>query len=237
MTGSESSPDEMSALERLFVWAGGALFVGSLAFCTWWYLVPLGRTQVFAGASGVAVDALIFTIFALHHSLFARDGVKRALARRVPDQLSRSVYVWTASLLLIIMCLLWRPIGGTVYHVEGTPALANVAVQLLGVWMIARSVQGLDPLELAGIRPQAQRGGLQTAGPYHLVRHPLYLGWVLAVFGHAHMTGDRLAFAAITTAYLVVAVPYEEASLMKTFGDDYRNYRRQVRWRILPYVF
>ena len=123
--------------------------------------------------AAILADALIFSAFALHHSIFARDGVKRAVARLVPGALLRSMYVWTASVLLIIVCVLWRRIGGNIYHVEGAPALANVAVQLLGVYLIARSVAGLDPLELAGIHAQAQNGGLQITGPYRLVRHPV----------------------------------------------------------------
>ena len=74
-------------------------------------------------------------------------------------------------------------------------------------------------------------------GPYRWVRHPLYLGWVLMVFGAAHMTGDRLAFAAITTAYLVVAIPWEERSLRQSFGDEYARYMRDVRWRMIPFIY
>ncbi len=227
----------MAAGERLFVWAGGGLFVASLALCTWWYLVEIGDSRPFAGASAILVDAAIFSVFALHHSIFARDPVKRALARAVRGPLLRSTYVWIASALLIIVCMLWRRVGGTLYRVEGTPALANVAVQLLGVYLIARSVAGLDPLELAGIHGPTEDGGLQITGPYRLVRHPLYLGWALAVFGHPHMTGDRLAFAVITTIYLIAAIPLEEAALVASFGEAYRRYQTRVPWRMLPYVF
>jgi len=69
------------------------------------------------------------------------------------------------------------------------------------------------------------------------VRHPLYMGWVLVVFGAAHMTGDRLIFAAISVWYLAVAVPWEERSLVRSFGDDYRRYTRQVRWRMIPFIY
>jgi len=78
---------------------------------------------------------------------------------------------------------------------------------------------------------------LQTTGPYRWVRHPLYLGWLLAVWGHAHMTGDRALFAAITTIYLAAAVPFEERSLVASFGETYRDYQRNVRWRMVPYVY
>jgi protein-S-isoprenylcysteine O-methyltransferase Ste14 len=147
------------------------------------------------------------------------------------------VYVWIASLLLILVCFAWRAIGGDLYRSTGFPAVAHAAIQLAGVWIIARAVAGIDPLELAGIRPPAVSGGLQTSGAYRWVRHPLYFGWVLAVFGAAHMTGDRLAFAALTTTYLAVAVPWEERSLMRIFGEDYARYMRDVKWRMLPFIY
>jgi len=227
----------MAPGERGFVCAGGGVFVASLAVCTWWYLGPLGDSRPFAGASPIVADISMFSAFALHHSIFARDRVKRAVGRVVPDSLMRSLYVWIASLLLIIVCVLWRRIGGTLYRVEGALAIASVAVQLLGVYLIAQSVAGLDPLELAGIHGPGQNGGLQITGPYRLVRHPLYLGWALALFGHQHMKGDRLAFALISTIYLILAIPLEEAALVASFGDAYRRYQTRVRWRMLPYVF
>ncbi len=105
----------------------------------------------------------------------------------------------------------------------------------------------IDPLELAGIRTPDEDAGagttparpsaLQIAGPYRLVRHPLYLGWILVVFGAAHMTGDRLAFAVISSFYLLVAVPWEERSLRQSFGEDYDRYKRLVRWRVVPYLY
>ena len=72
---------------------------------------------------------------------------------------------------------------------------------------------------------------------YKLVRHPIYFGWVLVVFGTPHMTGDRLAFAVMTTAYLVVAVPFEERSLARSFGEAYARYQRDVKWRMIPFIY
>lgn len=227
------------------------MFVASLALCAWWYLVVLatpgqglalivtGRHAFRAdhGKWSIPINTLIVGVFATHHSVFARAPVKAALARVIPERLLRSVYVWTASLLLILVIVVWSPVGGDLYHVTGWRALLHAAVQLIGVGLIARSVAGIDPLGLAGIREQATQEGLQVTGPYGWVRHPLYLGWVIAVFGAAHMTGDRLAFAVITTMYLIVAVPWEEQSLVRRFGDEYRRYQRRVRWRIIPYLF
>ncbi len=244
----------MTRLERAFVWAGGVMFVTSLAVCGYAYLIVWERPVVHAVQPGIAdtyliaggyvirlreivVDVLLVTVFAAHHSIFARDRVKASLAEVVPARLLRSVYVWIAALLLIVVCLAWRPIGGDLYDATGLGAVAHAAIQLAGVWIIARAVARIDPLELAGIRPPSASGGLQTSGVYRCVRHPLYFGWVLAVFGAAHMTGDRLAFAAITTVYLVVAVPWEERSLMRAFGEDYARYMREVKWRMIPFIY
>jgi protein-S-isoprenylcysteine O-methyltransferase Ste14 len=238
------------SLERLFVWTGGALFVSSLGFCAYSYLsrwsLPAHGVSVARwpspwyrrlDCSALALDAALFSAFALHHSVFARNRVKAWLAQRVPAHLIRSVYVWTASGLLVAVCLLWQPVGGELYAATGARAIVHACVQWFGLAVIAASVRTIDPLELAGIRSSQASGGLQTAGPYRAVRHPLYLGWILAVFGAAQMTGDRLAFAVLTALYLVIAMPLEERSLAREYGGAYERYKRQVPWRILPYIY
>jgi len=228
----------MNKWERWVVWLGGALFVASLAVCAWRFLISWSNPSALQARWSVFLaDALLFGVFAAHHSLFAREDAKAALASFVPERLLRSVYVWTASVLLLIVCALWQPVGGTVYQVTGWRAVAHASVQLAGVWLIGRSVGTIDPLELAGIRRQSASGALQITGPYRWVRHPLYLGWLMAVFGAAHMTGDRLTFATTSSIYLFVAIPWEERSLVRTFGKNYEDYKRQVRWRVVPYVY
>lgn len=234
----------MTRLERIFVWIGGALFVGALATVAWWYAWPLGRASRTPGTGtgvAIAIDAALFSVFALHHSVFARTPLKTALARVVPARLLRSIYVWIASLLLIALCALWQPIGGVLYDALVPIAVVLAIVQLTGVVLIARSVAAIDPLELAGIRQMdaadKEPSPLQTSGPYRLVRHPLYLGWMLIVFGPAVLTGDRLAFAVFSSFYLVLAIPWEERSLTAAFGQAYVRYTRQVRWRVIPYVY
>jgi methanethiol S-methyltransferase len=226
----------MRLVERAMVWTGGAAFIASLALCALSYLMAFGRPRPFGGWQPLVADAALFTVFAAHHSLFAREAIKRAVARAVPAHLVRSTYVWMASLLLAMVCLGWQPIGGEVYDRRGTPAAAHVGIELAGVWLIARSVARIDALELAGIRP-AVAGGLQVAGPYRLVRHPLYLGWMLIVFGAPRMSGDRLAFALLTTAYLVIAIRWEEQSLTRSFGEEYGRYKLLVPWRLIPFIY
>src|SRR5437867_4458304 len=108
----------MTRFDRLFVWTGGALFVTALAGCVWWYLIPLGQARPAGGGTSIAWDLALVTLFALHHSLFARDAIKRRLAS-IPAGLRRSFYVWVASLLLIAVCTLWQPVGGQLYDAGG----------------------------------------------------------------------------------------------------------------------
>jgi protein-S-isoprenylcysteine O-methyltransferase Ste14 len=225
----------MTTFERLIAWAGGAVFVASLALAAWWYGVWLGRAAPFAGWPPLASDATLFLVFAAHHSALARPSMQALVGRVCPARLLRTLYVWTASVLLIAVCLLWQPIGGDVYGTTRAPAYVHAALAAAGVLLIVLSVRAIDPLELAGIRPS--HSGLQIAGPYRLVRHPLYLGWMLVVFAPPHMTGDRLLFAIISSAYVLVAIPWEERTLEDTFGEAYVSYRRHVRWRVIPYVY
>jgi len=226
----------MQLVERAMVWIGGAAFVTSLTVCALSYFVAFGRLHPFRGWQPLVVDTVLVTLFAAHHSLFAREEIKRAIATAVPARLVRSVYVWTASVLLAVVCLGWQPIGGDLYDSRGIAAAAHVIVQLAGVWLIAQSVAKIDALELAGIRPPST-GGLQVGGPYRMVRHPLYLGWMLVVFGAPRMNGDRLAFAVLTTAYLVIAIRWEEQSLARSFGEEYGRYKLVVPWRLIPFIY
>src|SRR5262249_18282526 len=160
---------------RFLAWLGGAIFVASLALTAWWFFVELGRPVSYRGAAPLVVDALLVTLFASHHSLFARERVKRALII-IPSSLLRSSYVWVPSLVRPRLRPLWHPMGGPLSVAPGPPAVANALLQAASVWVIARAVSGLDPLELAGIRQASGTSGrpepLQISGPYRVVRHP-----------------------------------------------------------------
>jgi protein-S-isoprenylcysteine O-methyltransferase Ste14 len=229
----------MIKFRSLFVWAGGAVFVLALGFCAYTYAYTWARPATF-DAAALPVDAVLFTLFALHHSVFARDGVKRWMSRAVPEPLLRSVYVWIASVLLIAACAAWWTVGGDLYRHTGVLAATHAAAQLVGVAIIAQSVRAIDGLELAGIHQAPAMSDsvtLQITGPYGWVRHPIYLGWLLLTFGAAHMTGDRLFFAVIAVVYLLIAMPFEERSLRTSFGPRYEEYQRLVRYRLVPYVY
>jgi protein-S-isoprenylcysteine O-methyltransferase Ste14 len=229
-------------LGRLLAWLGGAVFVASLVLFAWCYAVRFSRTA--PGTSGLLgpllVNVGLFTVFAVHHSVMARTGAKRWIMRLLPPSLERSAYVWLGSLLFVWTCLAWEEIPGTLYAVAGAAKYACVTVQLVGGWLTLRSAAVIDVLELAGIR-QAMGWPVtptfKIVGPYTVVRHPIYLGWVCITFGTPTMTATKLAFAVISTLYLMLAVPFEERSLVETFGDEYREYQRRVRWRMLPFLY
>ena len=117
-------------------------------------------------------------------------------------------------------------------------AWAVGSLQFAGAILTLDAARRIDVRVLAGLRPEpAESGELVARGTYRFVRHPIYLGWVLLVWAASDMTTGRLVFAAISTAYLVVAVPFEERSLRRRFGPSYDAYRQTVRLRIVPGLY
>ncbi len=230
----------------VFAWAGGALFVVSLLVLLYLYGIAFQAAPEGSPALPPAlVNTALFSIFALHHSLLARTRLKRLVTRVVPPWLERSFYTWTASILFLVVCLAWQPVGGTLYSLRGWLRVLGYAVQAFGAGVTLTGSSAIDMLDLAGVRPVllARAGrtpghvALKVNGLYGLVRHPLYFGWTLFVFATPEMNGTRLLFATISTAYLAIAIPFEERSLVDVFGDRYREYQRATRWRMLPGIW
>ena len=219
---------------RLF---GLAAFGASLAFLGWWWTNVAGHDEAGGGVAAAAVNVLLFSVFALHHSIMARPVPQRALLRLVRPELVRTVYVYTASVLLAVTCAWWQPVGATVYRVQGSAAVLLRLVQASGVMLVVAAAWRIRVPELAGVADPDPGEALQHGGAYGIVRHPIYLGWILFFGAAPHMTADRLLFAAISSAYLVLAVPFEEAGLRRQFGGRYDAYRQHVRWRVLPFVY
>ena len=131
---------------------------------------------------------------------------------------------------------------GTAWHARGWLAGVLAAVQAAGGIFTLVAARHLDVLELAGVRqalnlPGKRASGLDDHGPYGLVRHPIYFAWLLLVWPAPLMNGTRLVFAAVSTIYLVVAIPYEERDLRRHFGAAYDEYSRKVPWRLLPRIY
>jgi len=235
-----------SAAPLVFAWCGAAAFALSLIFFLYTYLVRFGQPAGDARVvQPVTLDVLLFTVFALHHSALARTSMKARVHRFVPRELERSLYTWTASVLFVLVCALWQPVQGELYHLTGAAGVIGFVLQAVGIIVTVRSSARLDVLDLAGVRPvlQARDGAqpvhvpLETTGLYGFVRHPLYFGWILIVFGTPHMTLTRLTFAVVSALYLALAIPFEERELVQTFGAEYRAYQTRVRWKMVPGIY
>lgn len=227
-------------------WTGAVLFAGSLGYFLYMYLLTFGRPVPDAPvAPAIAADVLLFSAFALHHSLFARTPVRAWIRRVFPAPLERSVYTWIASLLFIGVCWLWVPVAGVLYTLDAPFRWAAHAAQAAGIILTILGARALDALDLAGVRPvlRARTGArpahvpLSTTGVFGIVRHPLYFGWALLVCGAPHMTATRAVFAIVSCAYVAIAISWEERGLVETFGADYEQYQQRVRWRMVPFVY
>ncbi len=186
-----------------------------------------------------AIDLGLLALFAAQHSVMARRGFKHWWARVVPPVLERSTYVLVSSLALALLFWQWRPLGtGVVWEVSSGPwQVALVVLSGLG-WLTALlSTFLIDHFELFGLKQiwRAFRGlptpasGFVTPGFYRVVRHPLYVGFMIAFWATPRMTVGHLVFALGTTLYVLVAVRLEERDLVDTFGDTYRAYQQRVR--------
>ena len=217
------------------------MFFLSLVHFLWRYFVTFGApAPAGAGVGAIALNFAFFTVFAAHHSILARTRAKEWASRVVGPEFERTLYVWIASLLFVGLAALWRPVAGVLWSLHGWPAWLAWTGQIAGVGMTAWSAGTLGALELAGVRRPAKASAdvaLREDGPYGIVRHPIYLSWLLLVWSVPLMSGTRLSFAAISTLYLVVAVPFEERSLVALFGPSYTRYQSRVRARMIPYVY
>ena len=231
-------------------WGGAILFVASLAYFLFTYLTTFGIAATGAlSVPAITWNGALFTIFALHHSIFARTGIRTWVSRTFPD-LERSIYVWVASALFIAVCALWRPVPGVAWSVTGPAAWGLWALQAAGVWLTLRSARALDVRELAGLGSVARtlsgsRGEpdkarpteFKTSGPYGWVRHPIYSGWFLMVLPTPVMTMTRLVFAVVSCVYLLIAIPLEERTMRASPDGGYDRYMRKVRWRLIPGLY
>jgi len=224
-------------LARPIAVGGLVFFVDALVYSAYRYMSPFGVEHAGAvDARRIVFDAALFSVFALHHSLFARDRIRKRLTRIV-GALERSVYVWIASVLFVAVCAWWQPIAGAAWRIDQPAAAWTLrAAQLAGVWLAVRSALMIDLLELAGVR-EARATEFKPAGPYKWVRHPIYLGWFLMIFAVPHMTMTRFVFAVTSSLYLLIAIPFEERSLRHTSSGAYDRYMREVRWKLLPHVY
>ena len=229
--------------QLVFAVAGALVFVGSLFFFVARYAWGMDGVPTGPAVPAVLFNVVLFSVFALHHSILARSGAKAVVMRTWPPALERSLYVWISSLLFISVCGLWQPVAGLWWDVQGSGRTVMQAGQLAAAIFVVLSARRLDVLDLSGVLQVLDVGGsaltpkLYVKGAYSLVRHPIYLGWTLFVWLAPTMNGTRFTFALVSCLYLVAAVPFEERDLHRLFGRDYGEYSKRVRWKMVPFVY
>ncbi len=194
-------------------------------------------------AWALSVDLLFLGLFAVPHSIMARQGFKRWWTRIIPQALERSIYVLITSLLLMLLFWQWRAMLGVVWEVTfpiGRWVLDGICG--LGWLIVFLSTFMVDHFDLFGLRQiylyatnrPYEPIGMKVRGFNRLVRHPLMLGFLIAFWATPRMTVGHLVFALVMTTYIFIAMPIEERDLVGFYGNEYEEYRRRVRM-LLPF--
>jgi protein-S-isoprenylcysteine O-methyltransferase Ste14 len=188
-------------------------------------------------ASSLLVDLGLLVLFALQHSVMARPAFKAWWTRFIPEPAERSTYVLASSVALIVLFACWQPLGGVIWKVtQPTAAMTLYALCAFGWLLVLLSTFLINHFDLFGLRqiwlylrnePYTHLT-FRTPGPYRLVRHPLYVGWLFAFWATPDMTLTHFVFALATTGYILVAIQLEERDLARHLGTQYSDYRKRV---------
>ena len=191
----------------------------------------------------LAINLTLLALFAVQHSVMARPWFKEAWTRFVPTPVERSTYVLFSSAALLLLFWKWQPMGGVIWEVNNAYGqLMLEASYLTGVLIVLVTTFLLNHFDLFGLRqvwlyllgrPYTPLT-FRTPGPYRIVRHPLYVGWLLMFWSAPLMTSAHLVFALATTAYILIAIQFEERDLVRSH-EEYAEYRRQVPM-IIPII-
>ena len=187
--------------------------------------------------TALLIDVLLMSVFAIQHSVMARPQFKEWWTRFVPKTVERSTYVLLASLALALLLWQWRPLPTVLWQVaDPGVAMALTGLSLVGFFIVLTSTFLINHFELFGLHQVANNltgremptQRFRTPLYYRFVRHPIYLGFVIAFWATPTMTIGHLLFAAVTTAYIFIGILLEERDLVDAFGEEYRHYRSRV---------
>ncbi|MEZ2144275.1 methanethiol S-methyltransferase [Bradyrhizobium sp. DN5] len=185
----------------------------------------------------VIVNLLLMSLFAIQHSVMARQSFKAWWTQFVPKPVERSTYVLLASLSLLLLFWQWRPLPAVMWEAQDPDlAVTLVTLSFAGWVLVFTSTYMINHFELFGLHQVANHLVGKEAAParfktpllYNFVRHPIYLGFIIAFWAAPVMTAGHLLFAVVTTLYIFVGIALEERDLVALFGDDYRQYKQRV---------
>jgi methanethiol S-methyltransferase len=190
------------------------------------------------------VNLLLMTLFAVQHSVMARPQFKTWWTRFVPKAIERSTFVLFSSLTLLLLFWQWQPMPAVVWQVNNPPvADFLLGLSLFGWVLVFASTFMINHFELFGLHQVANnlvgkpmpKPSFKAPFLYGLIRHPIYLGFIIAFWSAPVMTAGHLLFAAVTTAYIFVGIALEENDLIAVFGDEYKRYRQRVAM-LVPFL-
>jgi protein-S-isoprenylcysteine O-methyltransferase Ste14 len=208
-----------------------------------WVPKTIDTGTVVPMTEALIVNLLLMSVFAIQHSVMARRQFKDWWTRYVPKSVERSTYVLFASLALILLFWQWRPIPTVVWQVtDPRIAVTITALSFVGWLLVLTSTFLINHFELFGLHQVANHlvghpmpaVKFKTPVLYKIVRHPIYLGFIIAFWAAPVMTIGHALFAAVTTAYIFVGIFLEERDLVVLFGDEYRRYKERVAM-IVPF--
>ena len=217
-----------------------ATFLWLIAFLADFGLAPTTVDNAVNGqpmAQAVIVDLLLISLFGFQHSIMARPAFKARWTRMVPTTVERSTYVLSAAAVLALLLGLWHPIEGTIWDLRESGIAPVVwALFFIGWTVLLISTFLINHFELFGLSQAWFHGREPDTSPprlreplfYRYVRHPLYLGFIIAFWATPYMSASHLLFAAGMTSYILIAIGYEERDLIAHFGRDYEHYRGRV---------
>ncbi len=220
------------------------LFFAVFLYAIWFVWTMDAAQAKVPVVQSLVIDAILLGIFAIQHSVMARQGFKRMWTKIVPREMERSTYVLFASAALFAVVYFWQPLPKVVWDIQMPAIRAVLHVLFWGAWAnLVLSTFLINHFDLFGLKQAWDRfqgrpyvpPSFRTPGMYKTVRHPIYFSFLVAFWSAPTMTAGHLFFAAMCTGYILVAIQLEERDLVTFHGDVYKEYKRRVSM-LIPWV-